>query len=321
MKKYLSFFLLVALLAVSAGQVLAEDVVAKDQQLPSNIKELSHSGKSLKSIFDSGDGVITLETLRGNLTPEEMRAGDKDTPLYEIDIRLTDEDGTVFFVQTGGDTPIDTEWQASYDDNQNSLLKGDKVKKNPAKTFGAAGKMLKSLKKLKFKNDLLPEQAAIAGIIPIIESGLVTEKLTVELPSGSDSEFAVMASASSYIHTIEIRTKPIWWSLGLGEHSGTLAKFYNSSGILYTMWSACNHGTCPAAMTLKCRGTFYARYSMLSVVNCTTPYFAGPIVTGVHVCNDDTYIQYWKVKNNAQPSTTGGTCGDGTFRTKAPSCW
>lgn len=148
---------------------------------------------------------------------------------------------------------------------------------------------------------------------PLIESALVQEVVEgYEEKTNSDS------SACSDKHYIEIWRKS---TAIIAEHSGTVAKVLGYDGNTYQIWSACNHGTCPGGggMMKKCTRTFLNRCGFCQASpNCSTSF---GYKSGQHVCNDDTYIQYYRIKYNVTPSKTSGTCSDSSLRMHAPDCW
>lgn len=263
---------------------------------------------------------IFIEIIRGKEISRILRKYDSSLSLYEIDIRLSDQDGFPFFVQVGGHSPVDDEWRFSFKYAEGQ--KFEEVEKRSKRGLFLTKKMIKAFEKVKMRDDLYFEHKAIKEIKNVIESSLTV--IDAKSESGLTS-----ASVYTSSHRIEIWSKRAFLPGNiLGDHSGTVAKVLNSNGSTYQVWSACNHGTCPGSsdMSLKCAKNFPNRsgFSQLAPM-CTSPLQWDQSDwwndDGRHVCNDDTYIQYYRIKYNSNPDTTGGTCSDTTLRQYAPSCW
>lgn len=313
MKKIFLFCLIICCFVLMFYSQTFSEVLAQGQNLPSGLVELSYDGNN-KSVFGSyeldGEQVF-IEVRRGPATPAIMRKCNKDWPLYEIDVRLFDKNGRLFFVQVGGHSPIDQSWMESFNDDF-GLTQEEKVS-NAQRLFILAQKMVSLLMDVKFTKFLTPEHNAIKGIMPLIESALVFEDV-----SSKESSVGV-ASGCTDMHVIEIWKQPAFFGTVNAEHSGTETLCY-SGGILYAIWIANNHGTAPGegSMRKACSNAFSGRCRLSSMPLCSTSY---GFTSGKHVCNDDTYIQYYRIKYNTNPSTTGGTCSDSGLRVWAPTCW
>ncbi len=300
-----------------ANLALAENVFLEEKIIPSEIKEFSAQGNSLRGIFEVDGRSITIETRRGPLISWIMRMRDFTAPLFEIDVRLLDEDGFPFFVQFGGHGPIDGEWisEAEFFQSEAKIISKQDAITNQ-QLFANARWAIVSLKSLKFKAEFAPEYDVLVGILPLLETEEKnsTENFNDELRMNSS------AVSSSDQHYIEIQKKSAFF-IGntFGEHSATLSKAISKSKT-YQIWSACNHGSCPgtSGMSKKCSKTFSKRAGFCSSPPmCSTMY---GFFSGQHVCNDDSKIQYERIKNNANPSTSEGTCADSSLRINAPNC-
>lgn len=319
-KLFFSLFIVVVLFFIGSTQVCGQTVLSSGQDHDGFV-ELSHDSKS-QSIFGvfEADGVqIFIETRRGRETSAIMRKADKSTPLYEIDVRLLDQYRRPFFIQVGGHDSIEQDWNSSLED----FLAEHEKTVGAQKILAVAKKMVVALKSSRFKKELMPEHEAIKGILPLIESALVVERF-----EDAESFIPKLATACNDQHKIEIWKKGAFFPGNqYGDHSGTVLKTI-TNGCTYTIWSACNHGTCPGTggMYLACSTSFPNRCGMsIAPPMCSTPLQWDQRDwwndDGRHVCNDDTYIQYYRIKYNANPDTSGGTCSDTFFRRYAPSCW
>lgn len=299
---------------------MSRNVMLSENQVPEGLTELYYEGNTLSGTFSFDGTQIFVETRRGSRTPKAVRDTDPNAPQYEVDIRLLDENGVPFFVQVGGHGPIDSSWVSSFD----PLLYGAEIsteqrnekEARSQKAFGNATRMIEALRVVKFRRNLVPEYKAILNILPIIESG----KMITKLEEGN-SKSSIGPLVSSDKHLIEIWKKGAFFGRNIwADHSGTVAKVIFSGGGVYQIWSACNHGACPGSdMSFKCASVFYDRVGFCQAPPmCSTQY---GFSNGKHVCNDDTYIQYYRIKYNSDISTIGGTCSDSSLRTKAPDCW
>jgi hypothetical protein len=230
-------------------------------------------------------------------------------PEYEIDVRLIDENGFPFFIQVGGHGPANQSWAIPLGIDSTKSREGARA--SAQESFTSAKKMIKSLEKIRFKNDFSPEYEAIVGIKTILEINLggALSKSSSSLASGSVTLIIEIWKKQAFL------PGDIW-----GDHSGTVFKIFDNF-VVYQIWSAANHGTAPggSGMSLSCSGTFPGRQGFSEAPPmCSTAY---GFLSGQHVCNDDTYIQYQRIRDNINPNTTSGTCSDNTLRRYAPAYW
>lgn len=298
---------------------LAQQMVLLGNQAPEGLVNLYYEGNALSGTFDFEGSRVFVETRRGSRTPKVVRDTDPNAPQYEIDIRLLDENGIPFFVQVGGHGPVDPNWESSFDPlnyeaGVSAEQRGEREKESK-KAFNNAAKMIEVLRAVKFQRNLMPEYRALVNILPLIESGKVITR------SEEDGRSGIESLVSSDKHLIEVWKKGAFFGGNIwADHSGTVAKVISSNGGVYQIWSACNHGTCPGSeMSFKCSSVFYNRVGFCQAPPmCSTQY---GFSRGKHVCNDDSYIQYYRIKYDSNPSTIDGTCSDSSLRTKAPDCW
>lgn len=300
--------------------------VTESKGLPAGFVSLTHDGdKTIRGIFEVNGVKLMVETHRGSAIAPIVRKMDPSAPTYEIDIRITDETGFPYFTQFGGHGYDDSPWEKDMD-FRNEVQSEERATK-AVQLYGVAESMISSLEKARFTHDLEPERKALMGVLPLIKEAMITEKIEME----TTEETGPLPVTFMDRQSIEIWKKPITIyvpSSLSGEHSGTVAKAISAAGCATQIWSACNHGTCPGGthMTKKCTSTFFNRPGIcVASPNCSTPlqwnqrdYWNDDYR---HVCNDDTYIQYYRIKNNANPSTSSGTCSDTSLRRWAPDCW
>jgi hypothetical protein len=285
-----------------------KDVLTSDQNLSNAITVLTPVAKGLTGTFEQDGKVIYFKTRRGPRTPASLRAGDPDTPEYEIDIQFLDDNGEPFLTQIGGDKLLDNLWDKSKANLKDKL----KTKNN----FDLADQALTSLKKLKFKNKYKYEQKALIDLAPVVESAQVTE--AVEGASAPTMEAQANVVANNYSQRIEIHHKSC--CLGLGRHSATIGK-YSLNGVTTTAVITCNHGTCAGKMPLKCSWTSapVRNAQVKNNTSCSTSYNATSFFG--HNSNDDTDLQYRSVRFNRYYSTTSGVCNDASGNTKPTWCY
>jgi len=320
MKKFGKTFLCVTVLifiiisqSVAASPGTSENnVLLGKQDCPLGLQELILKDNSIFGIFEFDGTKIFIETRRGEMISGMKRLMDPTAPLFEIDLRLSDENGFPFFIQFGGHGPIDETWLSESELLLNESTFYDQ-EISVTKLLENTERMIESLNTISFRLSLLPEYHALMNILPLIKSGITPDKSSGE----SDSSIQTLTTSSQ---SIEIWKKGAFFNNNVyGDHSGTVAKA-TYGGSTYQIWSACNHGTCPGSgMTKKCSKTFSNRPGFCQAPPmCISAYGFFP---NQHVCNDDSYIQYWRIKNNANPNTIGGTCADSSLRKNAPDCW
>lgn len=325
MKKF-RFFLLSSVAVISFGPLSCQssnDTVAIEAS-QSNSDVVASLGVSNYNIADDGafsivkdqfsnalrgdfkfDGKkIKLETYRGEKIGI-MKELNPSFPEYEIDVRLLDKNGFPFFIQVGGHGPANKDWVSPL--GVDLTKSKEEVRVSAQESFALAKKMINSLEKIKFKDEFNPEYEAITGIKSILES--------------SGGSGLAKTNSGTVTHIIEIWKKQAFFPGDIiGDHSGTIFKIFDNF-VVYQIWCAANHGTAPGApnMSLSCSATFGNRQGLSEAPPMCATSFG--IFSGQHICNDDTYIQYQRIRDNINPSTTGGTCSDNTFRRYAPSCW
>jgi hypothetical protein len=283
-------------------------VLDKSLALPDGYEELTSQETGITGLFKADGQSIRYETRRGPRTPLVLRRGDPATPPYEIDVRFLDSQGRLFLVQYGGHGPVDDSWTPGVIETKLAL--------NPAtdeearSNFKAAEKALSALQSIRFDKRYAPEYAALVGLLPMVRE--------MEVPSKSeDISLAPFSSASTctYKNKVDVRYQPC--CAPLAQHSATIASNISTGGTTTQAWVSCNHGTCASQMSSS-SGTWTSaanRCTLPSIAPlCATPY---GLICGMHVCNDDSWVQMMTVELNGCPAAP--TCNDCSLRIKAPT--
>jgi hypothetical protein len=169
-----------AFLSVTYGLAFSADssweaVLAQRASLPNGLVSLKHDPKkkSLSGAFVYQGTSVHFETRRGPQTPLQLRMADPETPLYEIDVRIFDERGVPFLIQTGGDGLFEADWEAPGKPAGSLDVEQDTVAIN--KNWHAAKKMIEGLKTVKFRPEFMAEYEAIINLLPGVEDALSPE--------------------------------------------------------------------------------------------------------------------------------------------------
>lgn len=265
---------------------------------------------------------LYIEMLRGIEIPESAR--DPFTgghPKYEIDFRIMDQKGNTLVTQYGGhaiDPTWGTEPQKELTEEELKQLRADMDK-----NWQIAFKLGIDLEKVRFKKKYEPEYRSLKVIIVDAEDAMrKNEQYEKMLKNQSHSN-----AGGIYTYTIEAYKQPAFLPVNpWGDHSGV--RLYDWQKKKY-IWRACNHGTCPGegGMTYPyCSATQNLReiFPEGQAPECLTPIqweTMNPLnPEGKHTCNDDTYVQIYRVIHGADYNYYGGTCYDNFFRNRAPDC-
>lgn len=238
-------------------------VVTKDSLLPSGFKELSSNPKGLIGVYDLDGTRITFETRRGPRTAE-IYHGDPRTPAFEIDVRFIDEYGVPFFVQVGGDRPIDKSWNFGGMPYSSRELDPEQYSERIATALEA----INTLHNIKFRQRYEPERKALVELSSFMRS--LSTRDIIEEPSNGDVPGSIFKSCN-YRQRVEIHDKPCCF--GFGRHSATITKNIDSNGYTTSTFSTCNHGECATSsdMPMYCQWTSAAdRCPISSTIECTT---------------------------------------------------
>lgn len=281
------------------------------------ITETDETVSSQSSVERSGPGDVYLEksfeqsscrydSLKGT-EPSE----DESSP-YEVDVRFLDRNGSPFLVQVGGHAYIDSKWR-----DEDTAQDFEVLPERRAIDFDLVRALGKELSSLDLPNHS-HELRVLSQLADSIDEQDSDPTLGYEHSAGHEKEQSA-APTASYNHKITIKKKAAFNCSFCGDHSAVLLQIYYSSGSLYKQISTSNHGTAAtdSSMSNACSKTFTYSTTATPLLQypCTTSY---GFTSGYHVCNDDTYCQYYDVKNGANSSWV--TCGDSSLRAYAPSC-
>lgn len=277
------------------------DVLVADQSLPFGVTSLARDEAGIRGVYKN----LTFETRRGPRVPRELRDS-VAAPEFEIDVRILNKNGEPFLVQIGGHEPVDGMWSSSFEAAPQGTVS------DPAEVrtqFEGALEMVSVMHAVRFQADLAAEHKALLNLEPLIRS------LLAPAPIGEERQ----TSACNYRNSIAIHDQPC--CAGLGRHSGTIARNIAANGTTTQAWAACNHGTCPQQMPLKCQWTSDAnRCTLPTVPVCSTPYNALSCCGG-HNCNDDSSIQYTAVRLAYLPHPQLGNCNNSTSHYQIAGCY
>jgi hypothetical protein len=303
---------------------LADDTRDREVHAPTDFEFFSddrrlvidQTGTALSGSYQAAASgpIIRFETQRGEPTPEEILAVDPSVPAHEIIVRFLDEDGDVFIL-VGGDAPVD-------ESHTPRATIGDRLEH-----FRLARAVAEELADVQFPDEFIPEQQILvdAGLL-VTDDFLHADTIPAEHDRAVDSDTGVglgrvgeittpPSEAGSWTHYAQIRRKGAW-DVNLVDHSALLLyTYYNNSLVAWRASS--NHGTVASSgtMTTKCGSSWGGRSTQWPPWRedaCYTPY-------GVHVCNNDTYMQYAMARDQADISGWNWRCYG--LMPGAPSCY
>ncbi len=249
------------------------------------------SDEAVSGSYTEKGRTISIEALRG----EENIGDDPDILPYVLDIRILDEDKIPFLVQNSGVSQDlgDTEW-TSVRENPNDAARQHAIGMLPNAIryvrAALAGETQENATILNLTGD---NQWEITAILNLMRS--MTEDLPGKtLGKKPAAEIITMATSYQYKYEVKIRRKQIVGGY-TPEHSALLVNFYNGSGKYLGQFQSCNHGTCAgnSAMSTRCSKTFSSN-NAIGLVDKVCDTFTS---YRVHVCHDDTRIQYLAYKN------------------------
>jgi hypothetical protein len=268
-----------------------------------NVSDVSNRLVEEKASYFGGvvygeEGSITYEVEIGEAI--EMESPEQeDLPLHEIDIRILDANGAPLLTQIGGHSPMNSDWSEEYFRFPPAADREKLLVLVPAAQ--------EELEKSGVEEDVL---MAFEDLVEIA-TGEDTGPLTLVM----EEDGSVPPPAATYSQVVNRKKKNAWNLPGAGEHSAIYVKVYNSSNVYMSTYWTCNHGTCANSGTMSTYATnTFTTSSFVANGLCTTTY---GILSGQHVCNDDTYIQYSALQGNTTSPSTA-TCSDNSLRTSAP---
>lgn len=321
---WLIIFALITLIATTGSAATRSKQLAD----PSGQVSLTASSETeLRGSFMGASGQqIEFQILVG----EENNHG-PDAPSHAVDIMISDQHGP-FLVQVGGDAFIDPGWNERLQELNTESFAAAAASFDRSASFAAThtlSRLVNSGGVAQLQGSAM-RQLMNSSLRNLINGALGPNDVRVnpELEGLLDQQPPEESSYGYFHHKMEIREKGAFheslhpWF----EHSSTIFRSYWSNWSLAYTYVTCNHGTCATdpVMRLTCWRYFFNRPSFyvggLQDRACDYWSHIAPI-PGFHVCNDDSYHQYWTVKYNLPHPYHNWTCNDTSLRTRAPSCF
>jgi len=307
----ISLALFVSLSLVFGCTPVSENTEAS---LEDGLTVYSISETSVSLAYKKGDLVIKMDALRGARTPD-MYQQDPDAPKWEVDAKMTDGEGRIFYTARGGDNWVDPTWAAELElqpelfedrmpnealyllaaeaaavlDAQVAAKAGDAMAMKvtpllrPLRNFGASAPMVYFQHKLR-----LHEHLAQIGLMNPDDDPVVTGPNGEVLFGSGGTTCDAWTTYSSNYYYIEVHDKS---TAVIARHSAT--RLFQWLGYWSWVHDNCNHGTCAADMGTKCWLEYYeavADYKPAwELQSCATEYEA--FSNDGHNCHDDTRVQ------------------------------
>ncbi len=276
------------------------------------VYSISETGISLA--YKKGDLVIKMDALRGARTPE-MYQQDPDAPKWEVDAKMTDGEGRVFYTARGGDNWVDPTWATELElqpelfedrmpnealyllaaeaaavlDVQVAAKAGDALAMKvapllrPLRNFGASAPMVYFQHKLR-----LHEHLGELGLLNPDDDPVVTGPNGEVLFGSGGTTCDAWTTYSSNYYYIEIHDKS---TAVIARHSAT--RLFQWLGYWSWVHDNCNHGTCAGDMGYKCHLEYYEAVEdykpSWELQSCGTEYEA--FSNDGHNCHDDSRVQ------------------------------
>lgn len=266
---------------------------------------------ALTGTYEKDGRFVTFETRRGAPTSTaEFEAPDPDAPPFEYDIRFLDWNDGVFYTQLGGDGYLDPTWA-----NHPDLPKTELAERPIA--FAMAREAVILLEDELIDPAFDPEAE---GLLDLASTSFAPDMPDEVDPLDDDNAGVTPPKerSTTYHNNLFIRRKDALFSGSPADHSALWLKVYLGS-MKISETATSNHGTSASSstMTTACSTNvdFSAPIKLADLV-CTTPYF--PVGFGVHVCNDDTYVEYDEAKHLY--TSTRSECSN-TPNWYAPTCF
>ncbi len=282
---------------------------------------------SITASFRRGDDIIHLQAVRGIPTPEIYR-NDPTFPPFEIDARITDEDGRIMYLRRGGDLFVDPTWQ---DDLELQDMIPPRRTPN-THLFEMIPEAMDALEKELMRSGqdrlgaILPEFRALhsfgakaretvkASDIEVLEAMQKDDFLKVfdmmfDAGGGGSSSSDGWEANKSFIsgwYKMSLHDKSC--CMGAGRHSATRIHQLNY-GSVYAYYDFCNHGECANNMSQIC-SLSQVHKPAWTAYTCSTKYDAKS-QDGGHNCHDDSRLQMASFVFGPTTSTTSFWCNDG----------
>jgi hypothetical protein len=288
---------------------------------------------------------VRLELRRGASRPAAWQGDLRHDGQYEGDVMVLDAQGRPVLVELGGHAAVDAAWQERIERVQGPI--DPKLRRRELELAGEAATQLAAAGRLDHESQLL-----IAGLASSIRATLDgfddgPEVVASAEPSPADGSDAGTGSAlgrvgrlgqalgAGYVHQVYVRGAACCWP-GY-QHSSTRLRIFDAYGVLVSDLKTRNHGRwvddpsmrtavgCPRAYRGRANQTpLYVPYLATDSFGdgraggCQTAY---GVLSGEHVCNDDSFAQYSNVRDNPFLVPSYATCSDTTLRGTTPTCF
>ncbi len=288
------------------------------QEGTTGFSELGATAEGIVGTYSHKVGQVRIETRRGRSTVAVDRRQDPGAPLYEIDVRITDETGYPFFLQFGGHGPIDDSWTKS--ETVFGLEAPVPSDEKATANFQAAERALEEIVHLRFVPEWREEHRTLGKVLAAIREGVAMDTMK------PIDEYVAAASTCNYRHKLSVYKGTCCWNgLTGAEHSATRATNVSASGAVTQIWSALNHGRAYSDSTMSFYDSWESAANRCAMGTVSTPAKCATEYSrlgrcGTHVCNDDSITQCDSLKTLSTPVGLTGTCSDCTLRLKAPRC-
>lgn len=310
------------LLAMALGLIcfFAAGSLAENEKKGSSTLEFKIlTEKNIYGSFSSKSGrILHFEAIRGEANDLNI---DPEAPLFVLDIRILDDKFQPFLVRTGGARPLDPWW---YEDQKELEKKEEQESGSCFSSTQEEERLLDFLAVPELAMELKDFQIRSRNKLWII-SELIVFSEEVDIGDLYDQNFSdkneqkmTFSATYYYKHRGKIKWKSINNAGGLANHSAFSLEIYSSSGALKYKIYTCNHGTCASdySMITACSKEWLRTNTKIYIwdkmCDGLTPY-------GVHVCHDDTELQYYSTKNqNFDGAKAWSICGSPSLN--VPAC-
>lgn len=303
--------------SAQSGQVVSGETPTQQQELECKFKPTAEMQEGLnlyKTVpgdevcggYREGDHSVSFHAISGEDLILGENTFDPDAPAYEVSARFIDMGGHSFVMALGHDernatwSDVEPELVSAYDGENRDTDLALAVKTATALRNALAQGFdveIETMEQRSYTASLTPEQvAARDGVQYVAEQ--------------------IRPKASVYTYWIQIRKKDAFSSGNENnkfDHSAIWFQIKDPSGRKMLDLVTSNHGTAADLLNPHCQVTYYKTYGytpnvqMLPCDRYNT--------YGLHVCNDDTYVQYYQARLGV---TYSSVCTDRTPLAYAP---
>jgi len=279
----------------------------KDLKEGVNLVDTSEPSVGVAIAYRVADKAIYFETAVGPEKPEVYRKMAPTEPQFEMDLRILDKNGNVFFIQRGGDKFVDPSWDID-------LIKSLKVQvdlKQREEDFRMArdaAVAMKGMLPANLADHAFQIQTIADRALPTEDPRMVarTKEIQADLKEKGYGQSAWYSNV--YLESDLYSGQVCWAWICPAWHSAT-NMWVNQGGSWTVSIRACNHGRCPgdSGMGYKCysSGGSFSSASLWAESNsgsntsvsggCTTPYSWND-GGGQHLCNSDASYELYQAK-------------------------